>query len=82
MKQIIRQRDLCQCWNCETIPDMWQRDNGSFQIKCPKCGTKTRWTKKAEAIIDWFNFLLQGNSYYKKYNGKSQNRKDLAHEYD
>lgn len=31
---------------------------GSFQVRCFRCKNKTRWGRKIDVIIDWFNSAM------------------------
>lgn len=58
---------LCKCRVCGgNTAALLSNAKNQFQVRCMKCGKRTKWERKSEAIIDWFNYYLYGESYKKK----------------
>ena len=50
---------LCPCPKCRGRNiELRSNARNYFQIKCLDCGAKTRYGKKVEVVIDWFNCNL------------------------
>ena len=50
---------LCRCPECQSDNVMlMQNALKRFQVRCLDCGFRTRYKRKVEAVIDWFNLRL------------------------
>lgn len=47
------------CPRCGNAPLLQRNTSKEFRIKCPKCGARTGWRTKPQAIIAWYNMLIQ-----------------------
>lgn len=44
------------CKICGSDNIILRRDaSKAFQLKCDKCGNHTKWQKKINAVIEWYN---------------------------
>ena len=50
---------LCNCPKCGS-DNVFLISNAlhRFQVRCLDCGLKSRYNRKAETIIDWYNMVL------------------------
>lgn len=48
---------IANCPVCGAEPIMRKDSTKRFQVWC-RCGCKTGWTTKPQAIIDWYNLIL------------------------
>ena len=54
--QSFKVEGLRRCKLCNSDKIVIRRDaSNSFQVKCEKCGNHTKWQKKIDAVIEWFN---------------------------
>lgn len=52
-------KNIRECPRCNSVPEIQRNTSKEFRIKCPKCGARTGWTTKPQAIITWYNMLIQ-----------------------
>ena len=53
---IVKLDGLRKCKICGSSNIVLRRDaSKAFQVYCEKCGNRTKWQKKTEAVIEWFN---------------------------
>lgn len=58
---------VAPCYSCGCINvHIQQNAAGKFRFYCPRCGTRTSWNKKAQAVVEWYNMYLYGNAWEKK----------------
>lgn len=57
--QTRKLKNIAACPKCGKTPEMQRNTSKEFRIKCPKCGARTGWYTKPQAIINWYNMLLQ-----------------------
>lgn len=64
---------LCRCPKCggENIFLMCNALH-RFQVRCLDCGHRTRYKKKIEAVIDWFNMRLAVSDNAPKKRGRGR----------
>ena len=49
---------LCKCGGCGSAAALLTNAKNQFQVRCPNCGERTKWTRKTDAVIEWFNLFL------------------------
>lgn len=51
---------LCPCYSCgsENVV-LLSNAIKRFQVRCLACGVRTRWKRKHEVIIDWYNLYIE-----------------------
>ena len=60
----LQVKNLCSCWVCgSNAAALLTNAKNQFQVRCTKCGEHTKWERKTEAVIDWFNLFLYGKTY-------------------
>lgn len=66
MKQ-VKLDDLIFCPLCGTAPVVYTDSRHRFSIQCPRCGARTDWLKKTDAVIKWYNMhhTLQATRFLK-----------------
>lgn len=59
MKNVDDIKGLCSCPKCRS-KNIVLLSNAChyFQVRCLECGNKTKWGKKIDVVIEWFNFYL------------------------
>lgn len=56
--ETFRLKDIAVCPKCGEAPLMRRDSSNRFQVWCT-CGHKTKWTKKTQAVIEWYNDILR-----------------------
>lgn len=51
--------NLIACPRCGNEALLRKNASKDFQIRCPQCGAHTAWKRKPEAIITWYNMVIQ-----------------------
>lgn len=49
---------LHSCPACGAKAVLRKDSTKRFQVACSKCGCRTGWKPKTEAVIDWYNLVL------------------------
>jgi len=52
MKKILI-KNLSDCPNCGSIPELLANARGYFQVRCLNCGLRTHWDKKIDSVLSW-----------------------------
>ena len=54
--KLIEIEGLRPCKKCGSGNVILQKNaSKAFQVKCADCGNKTKWQRKTDAVIEWFN---------------------------
>lgn len=55
----VKIENICRCPLCQS-DNVFLMSNAlhRFQMRCLDCGNRTRWKKKIEAVVDWYNSRL------------------------
>lgn len=57
--KIIELNNVIACPLCTFEPELLRNASKDFQLRCPNCGARTGWGKKADVIIQWYNMVFQ-----------------------
>ena len=50
---------LCKCYKCGSRNvTMLMNARRQFQVRCQNCGTRTKWNRKTDAVVEWFNSYI------------------------
>lgn len=55
--KVFKLKRIAKCPVCGSEPVIRRDSTKRFQVWC-KCGCKTGWSTKPEAIINWYNLIL------------------------
>lgn len=57
--QVREIENVIACPVCGSNVALYRNASKDFQIRCQKCGARTGWRTKTNAVIEWYNMVLQ-----------------------
>lgn len=50
---------IIKCPVCGSTPVLRCNASKMFQVRCPKCYARTGWKRKTDAVVMWYNMVIQ-----------------------
>ena len=51
--------NIIHCPRCGHEPVLRCNASKLFQVRCPKCYARTGWRRKTDAVVMWYNMIIQ-----------------------
>lgn len=51
--------NIIHCARCGAEPILRKNASKVFQVRCPQCQARTGWKRKTDAVISWYNMMIQ-----------------------
>lgn len=55
----IRIEHIINCPVCGSPVTLLKNASKDFQVRCMQCGARSGWKRKTDAVIQWYNMVIQ-----------------------